>query len=434
MASDDKILDQLDNDSNVIGYYPDLRYVKPRTATGEAISGNGEESYDPEKDTTLYTKTLNGFADNTPSTVLNDINYVLKNIKRLKYKLADKFNEDMALSDNPFYKNSDNGFFNAGNPTGNTSPSGNVTPSGGITPPSGGNPSGNLSPSGGVISTSPTINPVPNGTVTGGITGNVTPNSRVYDPYGDISQLIEGGDTGNIEFTKKFEEKYNDVYGNVIPSLINKLSNIETKLNNLSSSFKDIYYGRPNISYNEAKEIDDAYIKDMKLRERNGDRSTINYLTTSFDSLLNKMVSFCVYQDNKSAINVAKVIDSHEDVRATSNDMNIVKKIFDDIEKELDIRSRGYQRNEDFELIQKSMYNYYEKRKYLNDTYTLYKNNPDSVFLGRKVQEYSKQLNEAVKDVSRVLLYNQNYLNKITSLENQKYNLQKISRSVSSNS
>ena len=79
------------------------------------------------------------------------------------------------------------------------------------------------------------------------------------------------------------------------------------------------------------------------------------------------------------------------------------------------------------------MYNYYEKRKNLNDVYNLYRNNPDSKFLGRKVTEYNKKLNNAVKNVSRVLMYNQNYLNQISDLEKQKYNLQRISRTSSSN-
>jgi len=80
------------------------------------------------------------------------------------------------------------------------------------------------------------------------------------------------------------------------------------------------------------------------------------------------------------------------------------------------------------------MYNYYEKRKHLNDVYNLYQSNPESKFLGRKVTEYTAKLNDAVKNVSRVLMYNQNYLNQITVLEKQKYNLQKLSRSTSSNS
>ncbi len=378
--ADEHILKQLDHDSNVIGYQPDLEYKKPRTAVGEFIPGQDpDQTYDPDKDTTLYTKTLNGFAENLPSSVLADIDYVLKNIKRLKQKLAEKFKEEQALLDNPFYKG-DKGLSD-----------------------------------------------------TEIILDNAKPGES-YNPYNDITKLIDAGENGNSDFTQQFEDQYNDVTGTVIPALINQLNYIEMKLSNLNMHFKDVYYGRPDISIPEAQGIDNAYVNNMRLMERDGTNGKINYLTISFDAILNKLVSFTVFQDNKSAIKCAKVIDSHEDAQATSNDMDILKEMFAEIEKELDIRSRGYMRNEDLELIQKSMYNYYEKRKHLNDVYNLYQQNPESKFLGRKVTEYTAKLNDAVKNVSRVLMYNQNYLNQITVLEKQKYNLQKLSRSTSSNS
>lgn len=377
--SDEKILSQLNNDGNIIGYQPTLKYEKQRTATGKAIISQEDINYDPEKDTTLYSKTLNGFAENTPSSVLADIINVLKNINRLKSNLAQKFNEDQAVFLNPFYKSDSN-----------------------------------------ISDTEIILN-------------NARPGTS-YNPYNDINKLVEAENTGNESFSNEFEERYNSVYGSVIPSLLNKLTFIENKLNALSTIFKQIYYNNPNISLEKARNYDISYVSDMKLRERQGKNTGINYLTLSFDGILNKTVSMCTYQDNKSAIKVAKVIDSHDESQATVNDMDIVKKLFDDIEKQLDLRSRGYMRNENLELIQKSMYNYYEKRKQLNDLYTLYRQNPNSKLLARKTQEYSNELNNAIKNVAKVLLYNQNYLEKVTILEKQKYDLQKLFRSTSSNS
>lgn len=378
--SDDKILSQLDNTANVIGYQPTLEYKKDRTAVGEAITSSDETvTYDPEKDSTLYTKTLNGFAENMPSNVLSDIEYVLKNISDLKQLLVKKFNEDQAISQNPFYKD---------------------------------------------------VNSI---TDTEIILSNAKP-GKSYNPYNDINKLIEANDTGDNEFSSKFQEQYNSISGSVIPSLLNKLSNIENKLATLNTTYKNIFYNNPNISILEAKNSDAKYLSNMKLRERNGSDNGVNYLTISFDSLFNKVISHCIYQDNKSAIKVAKVIDSHEDTQATVNDMNIIQKLFDDVEYQLDLRSRGYMRNENLELIQKSLYNYYEKRKYLNDLYSLSRDHRDSKFLARKTSEYSKELNDAIKNVGRVLLYNQNYVNNITVLEKQKYELQKLFRSTSSNS
>ena len=374
--ADEHILKQLDNDSNVIGYQPDLEYKKQRTATGTFIPGDDtDQQYDPDKDTTLYTKTLNGFIENLPSSVLSDINYVLNNIKRLKQKLAEKFKEEQALLNNPFYAN--------------------------------------------------------DWTNTNIILDNAKP-GEPYNPYNDITKIIDS--TGDTDFPQKFEDKYDTITGSVIPALINQLNYIEAKLSNLNTGFTTHYYGRPNITLAEAQDIDKAYVNEMHLMERKDGENKINYLTISFDAILNKVISFTVFQDNKAAIKCAKVIDSHEDATATVNDMNLLNEMFKEIEKELTIRSRGYMRNNDLELIQKALYNYYEKRKQLNDAYHLYRRNPDSKFLGRKVTEYSTKTNDAVKNVARVLMYNQNYLNQITALEKQKYNLQKLSRTTSSNS
>lgn len=377
---DEHILKQLDSDANVIGYQPKLKYEKDRTATGTFIGSQETENYDPEKDTTLYTKTLNSFSENTPSSVLSDIAYVLKNIDRLKQNLAERFKEEQASLDNPYYNENYN----------------------------------NLSDTEIIL--------------------NNANDGKSYNPYNDINKLIDAGKNGHTDFTKQFEDKYNTVNGSVIPALINYLTNIENKLSDLNDNLKRFYYNDPNITISDAKESDNSYLRNMRMFERNGNYEKINYMTLSLDSTLNKMISYTVFQDNKSAIKVAKVIDSRERAKATSNDMDIIKDLFEEVKNELDTRSKSYMKNNNLELIQKSIYNYYEKRKHLNDIYELYYNNQDSKFLGRKVIEYSTKVNDAIKNVSRVLMYNQSCLDRITVLEKQKYNLQRISKTTSSNS
>lgn len=387
MTTDEYILNQLDNDANVIGYQPTLNYVKERTAVGEYIPSEDEENPDAEKDTVEYSKTLTGFSENTPSNVLDDIDFVLNNLERLKNKLADQFNADKAFLNNPTKTNSILSSTPGGVDTNYNSPI-NTTPK----------PSGN------------------------------------YNPYNDIQKLIDANNNGDEDFPHDFENAYDGIEGSVIPSLINNISDIETKLKNLAINIKFINYGDPNISLQDAKEIDNSYINRMRLYERKDNGGKINYLTISFDATLNKCISYSVYQDNKSAIKCAKVIDSHdyEESQATYNDLDLLTDMFNKIEDMLDTRSRGYMRNEELEIMQKSLYNYYEKRKLLNDTYNLYRNNPESKLLGRKVTEYSNDVNDAIKNVSRVLLYNQNYLNHISELEKQKYELQNIAKTAKS--
>ena len=359
---DEHILRQLDNDTNVIGYKPILEYKKERTATGEAITS--DTYIDGDKNTVPYSKTLQGFAENLPSKVLQDIDYVLKNIARLKNKLANKFNEDETLKNNPYDDLSD------------------------------------------IIDTDI--------------------NNNIKNQLNDINQLVRTSKTGNEDFAQQFERKYDHENGSVIPALINHLNKLSYELENLSKSMKELYYGDTNITTQDAQNLDQEYLNNLRVCELKDKKNQINYLTLSFDAILNKTVSYSVFQNNKSAIKVAKVIDSQDEAELTQNDMDVITQMYNEIDKELKICARGYMRNEEQQLTQKAMYNYYEKRKILNDTYTLARKNQESKFLHRKCTKLSNDLTDAIKNVNRVLLYDQNYFNKITDLEKEKYIIQKL--------
>ena len=403
----EKALEQINNDASVIGYQPELKYVKDRTATGEILTSEKDTYYDETDEDENYTKALNSFMRNCPSNTLNDIAYVLDNIKRLKLNLAEKFNEEQAYLDNPFYN------VNTDPLQGHNGTNSNGT---GLT----GSPSTSSPPFSSELGNKDLI--IPNGNT-----------GKPYDPAKDINTLIEASDVGDTDYAQRFEENYDKVSGTVIPSLINFLTDIEKKLEELAKTLGEVYYNNPKITVPDAREIDDSYISSMKDDENNNNYHKINYMTISYDSILNRTISFNVFRDNKNAIKVAKVIDSHGKTQATKNDMDIINKLFNDVQKELELRARGYKRQDDIDLIQKSLYNYYEKRKNLNDLYKLRQKDKTSTYLGRKVDEYANNLMESIKDVNRVLMYNQTYLDKIAILEKEKYNIQKIYRSTSSN-
>lgn len=384
MADNQKnILNQLEDNGSVIGYKPDLTYTKERTATGEAISDEKQENLlDSGKDTTVYSKTLSSFEDNLPSKLLDDIEYVKNNIKRLQKQLAKRFREEQQQQNiNPF----------SGGNTSDNDPF--ATHDHGNYPylPDSGDQNGENIP---------------------------------YNPYNNIDNLINSNEDN--DYRKEFEDYYDRIDGSVIPALINQLDDLSGKLDSLGRNIGDLYYNFPDISVPEATKIDNSYLVEMKLREREGRNAGINYMALSYDSILNKSISMNVFRDNRNAIKVAKVIDSHDNTPATSKDMNIIKTMFAEIEDLLDTRARGYKRQDDDKMIQKSLYNYYEKRKNLNDLYNLQTKAPNNVFLGRKVQNYAEKLTESIRDVNRVLMYNQNYLDKITDLEKEKYDVQKI--------
>lgn len=403
----ENILKQLDNDANVIGYSPNLKYEKERTATGEAITGDSiENDRELNEDTFKYSQTLQGFANNMPSNVLDDIDYVLNNINRLKNNLAKAFNKERQAQINPFIDDK-NKIFDSDDQNNEQNPL--VDPQN--TRINGYDPD------------------YPDSNKHDHVKNPINKNDNYNDINGILHPLPEDND-----YAKNFADFYDRIDGTVIPDLINKINDIENKLKNLRSNYGFFYYDNDHISTDEAKNKDKAVLNYLRTKERNNESSKINYMLVSYDSLLNKMVSYNVFRDNKNAIKCAKVIDSKEKTQATSSDINIISTLFNEVEEKLAIRARGYKRQDDLQMIQKSMYNYYEKRKHLNDLYNLFAKDTSSRYLGRKIMQYSDDLTEAICDVNRVLMYNQNYLDKITELEKEKYNIQKIYKSTSSNS
>lgn len=393
MADNKIIVNQIADDANVIGYDPDLRYVKERTATGEYIGSDNSEQNE-ENSVFNYTNTLQGFIENTPSSVLDNIDYVLGNIERLKDNLAKEFENEQKTNNSP-YSNTDS------DDTGNYNEDG------------------------------------------------TDDNTNGYNPYSNIRSIINRNAPDNaykyvnnsgdntpeenssiVPYSELFADHYNNPDGTPIPELINCLNDISDSLNELADSIKVIYFDMPDITTEEAKDIDNDYINEFKIRERNDNSKTINYMTLSFDAILNKTLSYNIFRNNKKAIKCAKVIDSNEKTQATTNDIDIINKLFEDVNDKLKLRARGYKRNKDKKLINKAMFNYYEKRKNLNDLYQLYEKDPESEFLGNRVIEYTNKLYESIRDINRVLMYNQNYLDEITKLENEKYNIQKLNKSV----
>ena len=256
---------------------------------------------------------------------------------------------------------------------------------------------------------------------------------NVYNPYNDINALINADNINNQDYVNKFLNYYDDINGNIIPRLIYDLNNSKKKLDTISNTLKAIYYNNINIDTSIAKEIDNGYINALKTFEYNNQNGKINYISLSFDSILNKAISYNVFNDNSKAIKCAKVIDSNEKAKASINNMDIIESLFKDTQKQLELASRGYQRQEDIELTQKALYNYYEKRKNLNDLYQLHLDNPQSVMLGRKIKEYANKTTNAIINVCKVLMNSQNYLDKITKLEQEKFNIQKIYATISNN-
>lgn len=342
-------INQLQDDGAVIGYKPTLKYVKPRKLN-TATAGSQQSSVADNLNTN-YTNAVNSLANNLPNSALNNIDYVIQNMKLLIDKLAASF------------KN-----------------------------------------------------------------GN-------WNQYGEISSLLSAIESNNEDYIDKFISYHkNNITGSIIPELIGEIYNTEQRLEILSNMLKELYYGDSNLTTEETKEIDNAYLKKIKAYESNNEAEKINYLAISYDSMLNRSANMYAFSANEQAIDLADVIISSDNSSTDSSKASLIQKLYDEANDEINSRKESYNNQQSLEIMQKTIYNYYSKRKEILDLYDLFNENQESIFIGKRIQNYKQQVDNAITNINRTFAGNQYYLSEIVRLEREKHILMNIYANFNYNS
>ena len=396
----DRITKQLYDDGSVIGYVPRLQYEKELNGSADAVTGQNQSRYIPGTDLTIYSSTLNGFGQNKPSDAMKAIDYAVNNMEKLLDRLVDKFVDERDSGNNPFASKTGASSKNSKSNSSDDDITGNK---------------------------SSILNNNSN--------NKSNPSNSRWPVYNDPYAFRDALDNGDNDYVNDFVDYHRGIDGSQIPELMQQIHNSEDNLNNLKDTIGKIYYGNDNMPTDDAVSIDQGYIDSLRRAEKSNNSSIINYPMIAYDAIFSKSVQLHAYRDNKQAINVANAIVKRDKGTATANDMNIIKTMYDEVNHQLDLRANSYNKNQTIELMQKALYNYYETRKYLNDLFKLRHEGTsnESVFIGRKIQEYSERTTEALRNVNRVFKLDQLNLKKIYELEKEKYFIKSLYGSTSSN-
>ena len=76
--------------------------------------------------------------------------------------------------------------------------------------------------------------------------------------------------------------------------------------------------------------------------------------------------------------------------------------------------------------MQKTLYNYYNKRQEIIDLYEMFDGNEESYFIGNKIVSYTNELNNAITEINKSFVGNQYYLSELVKIEQEKYYLRNI--------
>ena len=259
-------------------------------------------------------------------------------------------------------------------------------------------------------------------------------NNGNWNQYNDISTLLSAVESNNEKYIQDFVDyHYGNINGSIIPELIQDIHDVQTRLDILDKIIKELYYGDENLTLEEIEEIDNTYISKLKSFEASDEKDKINYMAISYDSILCRSISMYAFNINKKAIDISNIIDKQDDVNVNPTKSSLVLKLFDDINEEINYRRSNYNPEQSVEIMQKTLYNYYEKRKNLIDLYDLI-DSSDSMYLKRKVTDYQKQVNDSIKEINKSFIGNQIYLQEKEKLEQEKHYLLNIYAQLNYNS
>lgn len=256
-----------------------------------------------------------------------------------------------------------------------------------------------------------------------------------WNQYGEISSLLSAVENNNEEYIANFIKYHKDnITGSIVPELIGTIYNTKQRLEVLKDTLKELYYGQSNLTLEEIEDIDKAYLQKVQSYESSGEIEKINYLALSYDSSLNRSVSIYAFGANKKAIDIANVITKSDDFTTNQSQSSLIEKLFGEVNDEIDYRKMSYDEKQNIEIMQKTLYNYYDRRKDIIDLYELFSKNMESPFIGNKVSEYKRQVSDAITNVNRAFVGNQYYLSEIAKLEQEKHYLMNIYSTFNYNS
>lgn len=333
-------INQLNDDGAVIGYKPNLQYIKKNNIESVTEEENLATDSSDEID---FTNTVSSFSNNLPNTSLSTIEFVQDNLKSLIDKLSN--------------------YFDKGD----------------------------------------------------------------WNKYNEISSLLSAIDNKNNEYINNFVDYHEDkINGSSIPELIKIIYDANERLETLSNTLKYLYYGDSNLSLEEIKEIDEAYLNKIEAYETNKEYEKINYFTLANDSMLSRSVNLYAFSVNEQAIDIADIIISNDNIITETSKIYLIEKMFNDINQDYKNRNNTYEQQQNIEIMQKTLYNYYNKRQEIIDLYEMFDGNEESYFIGNKIVSYTNELNNAITEINKSFVGNQYYLSELVKIEQEKYYLRNI--------
>lgn len=258
---------------------------------------------------------------------------------------------------------------------------------------------------------------------------NITPlfSSGKYGDYSDIAALITSLRYKNDDIANGFiNYHFNEISGNHVPEVIHELFLTGQRLQTLSSTLKELFYGDSNITLEDASKKDNALLKNLQEFEITQNIHKINYVAIAFDSMVSRSTIVYGNEISKGTVRLSDILFQRDYNCVSPSKMSTIKRLFNEVNDEIVYRKEAYNAQQNIEIMKKTLYNYYNKRSEILTLYDLFSGSKNSIMIGRNIQRKQAHMRHAVEEVNRAYFGNKYYLDEITKLEQEKYYLRDI--------
>lgn len=257
-------------------------------------------------------------------------------------------------------------------------------------------------------------------------------NKKQYNKYSNIESFIEAIENGNTVYAKDFLEYHKtDISKSQIPEIINVLEIEKERLNMFNETLKTLYYGTSNITDEECKQKDDEISSVLIQKDKQG--KGINYLTLSYDSILNKSINTYSSKIDGACIQLEEVAYTEDDNDITNSILlPMIERLFKETDNEINARSASYDIQQSVDTTRKALYNYYIKRNDLNQFYnTVTELSSEGSYLISKISSFEDKLDNAIEEINRTTLGNVYYMKSLSDLMTEKQQLRSLYATIS---
>lgn len=253
-----------------------------------------------------------------------------------------------------------------------------------------------------------------------------------HSSYSNINSFVNALRAKNNEYAKEFLNAHKtDITKSQIPEIIEVLENEKDRINVIIDTLKTLYYGTSNITTEECKRKDTEIASVLIEKDKQG--KGLNYLTLSYDSILNKSINTYSTKIDEACIKLEQVAYL-KDENNVSNPMltSMIQRLFLETDDEINARSNSYDIQQSIDTTRKALYNYYIKRSDLNEFYnTVSESSTEGTYLMSKISFFEKEVNDSIENVNRTMMGNSYFMNSLEKLMTEKQQLRKVYATIS---